>query len=42
MGYCSALGGRKNLRDASQCSSGRGLTSDTSFEPVRESDPRKF
>ena len=23
-------------------SSGRGLTSGTSFEPVRESDPRKF
>ena len=22
--------------------SGRGLTSGTSFEPVRESDPRKF
>ena len=35
-------GDGKILRNASQWSSGRGLTSGTSFEPVRESDPRKF
>ena len=34
--------GTENLRNVSQWSSGRGLTSDTSFEPVSESDPRKF
>ena len=33
------LGGRKILRNASQWSSGRGLTSGTSFEPVREKWP---
>ena len=37
--------GTRGTENFTQCltrSTGRGLTSGTSFEPIRESDPRKF